>query len=113
MKENANAAHAFAGWFGTSTILSQLRSIADQFFSESSKKCCINDISLPWGGRYDLNSDWNAPHVQHMDGNIVDLPYREACIGAAWKSRFADIVRAHSGDPQDHDGTHFHTIFPY
>lgn len=32
-----------------------------------------NDMSLPWGGVFDLNGDWKSPHKSHMFGNNADV----------------------------------------
>lgn len=33
----------------------------------------VNDASLKWGGRFDVNGNWKAPHAEHMCGTEVDL----------------------------------------
>ncbi len=33
----------------------------------------INDISLPWGGLFDVNGNWAPPHGGHRWGNMADL----------------------------------------
>jgi hypothetical protein len=33
----------------------------------------INDVSLPYGGLFDVNGDWRDPHVSHRSGKDVDI----------------------------------------
>ena len=36
----------------------------------------VNDISLRWGGLFDIHGDWSVPHRTHRTGRTVDIPYR-------------------------------------
>ena len=38
----------------------------------------LNDASLYWGGRYDINGDWIAPHRGHRDGREIDISFSRA-----------------------------------
>jgi hypothetical protein len=33
----------------------------------------VNDMSLPFGGLFDINNNWNAPHSSHSRGTSVDV----------------------------------------
>ena len=33
----------------------------------------LNDISLPNGGLFDINPNWNPPHKSHRIGKDVDI----------------------------------------
>jgi hypothetical protein len=33
----------------------------------------FNDMSLPWGGVFDLNEDWHCPHLLHRLGRSADV----------------------------------------
>lgn len=33
----------------------------------------LNDVSLPFGGLFDISGRWQAPHVSHRDGKDVDI----------------------------------------
>ena len=39
----------------------------------NSASLLYNDMSLPWGGVFDLNRDWKSPHKSHMFGDNVDI----------------------------------------
>lgn len=51
----------------------------------------INDISLKYGGHFDINGSWNVAdgHKQHIFGNDVDINY----VGTANERIFAALVR--------------------
>ncbi|HEU0140201.1 MAG TPA: hypothetical protein VFQ79_10835 [Bryobacteraceae bacterium] len=38
------------------------------------QKICTNDMSLPFGGVFDLNNNWYQPHTFHRKGDSVDIP---------------------------------------
>jgi hypothetical protein len=33
----------------------------------------LNDMSLPWGGIFDIDVDWQTPHILHRIGHSVDI----------------------------------------
>jgi hypothetical protein len=33
----------------------------------------VSDISLPWGGLFDISGDWAPPHVTHRWGDMTDI----------------------------------------
>lgn len=37
----------------------------------------LNDMSLPWGGVFDLNLNWKQPHNAHRIGQSVDINRKE------------------------------------
>jgi hypothetical protein len=51
----------------------KLELVADKYFSETGKDITITDASLQFGGRFDLNGDWSAPHAEHRDGHQADI----------------------------------------
>ena len=48
---------------------------AVEFLSQhpSQVKIAINDMSLPYGGTFDINQNWQTPHVSHQAGKGVDV----------------------------------------
>jgi len=36
-------------------------------------KIAVNDMSLPYGGIFDLNQNWQGPHFSHSQGTAVDV----------------------------------------
>lgn len=47
--------------------LEYLRQVPEQVY------ICTNDMSLPFGGLFDLNRDWNKPHTFHRKGDSADI----------------------------------------
>lgn len=37
------------------------------------QKVCINDMALPIGGKFDINDDWQSPHISHDEGTAADV----------------------------------------
>jgi hypothetical protein len=49
---------------------------ANEFVKEewnTSGKMRLNDMSLEWGGLFDINGDWRTPHSLHRVGRSVDI----------------------------------------
>ncbi len=59
--------------YGTSRLNSKLISLADSVFADSSLILRINDISLQFGGPFDIDNNWNTPHEKHRAGVSVDI----------------------------------------
>ncbi len=60
--------------FGTSSMLASLTSLA-QKYSEGfpGYKLAFNDISLPFGGLFDLAANWAPDHISHRLGTDADV----------------------------------------
>jgi hypothetical protein len=50
-----------------------LKLLADAFYAKFAKPLQVNDISLQWGGLFDINADWKVPHKTHRDGRSIDI----------------------------------------
>lgn len=48
------------------------------FAAEGWGTVAVNDASLYWGGRYDISSNWTAPHAGHRDGREIDVSFARA-----------------------------------
>ena len=83
--------------FGTKKLINTIIEIANEYKSyfPNSKSLYINDISLPWGGLFDINSDWKSPHVLHRCGNQVDI--RKIMIPEENRRKFIEIVCKKTG----------------
>ena len=55
-----------------------LRALIDSFAAAGWGTVALNDASLYWGGRYDINGDWIAPHRGHRDGREIDISFSRA-----------------------------------
>ena len=38
----------------------------------------LNDASLFWGGRYDIEGDWSGSHKGHREGKEIDISFTRA-----------------------------------
>jgi len=69
--------------YATQGTIKTLKEIAEIFHSLTTYKLSVNDLSLPWGGMFDLNEKWCArkketgktsiPHWTHRDGRDADI----------------------------------------
>ncbi len=47
----------------------------------------LNDASLVWGGVFDINASWQAPHSEHKRGTVIDVRANTA-LGAVSYNNF-------------------------
>lgn len=59
--------------YGTANFIRALQMLASTFYSEFGKPIAVNDMSLAWGGLFDINSDWSRPHATHNIGRHADI----------------------------------------
>lgn len=100
---------------GASQTLTGLPAIAAQYRREfpNDPKLAFNDISLPWGGLFDVDlieNPWNAPHKTHRYGyqsdvRIISVPERN-------RSRLEQIMRDNGARILiETDPPHYHLDF--
>ena len=84
--------------FGTSSMLASLTGLA-QKYSEAfpSYKLAINDISLPFGGLFDLDANWAPDHISHRlgtdaDVHLVPADQREKLRRLIYRSGISKII---------------------
>jgi len=59
--------------FGTSTMVGNLTKLAQAYKATfPGHRLGYNDISLPWGGIFDLGANWSPDHKAHRLGTHVD-----------------------------------------
>lgn len=56
----------------TSTLVS-MQKIALAFFQATNARLGVNDMSIEWGGIFDLGGDWSPWHCTHRDGVHADI----------------------------------------
>jgi len=83
--------HADTHW-GTQSLINTLVTIADEYKTifPAAPPLYINDMSLPWGGLFDVNHDWRVPHKLHRCGNHADI--RKVMIPENNRRKFLEIV---------------------
>jgi hypothetical protein len=52
--------------------------LIDAFNEKGWGTVALNDASLIWGGRYDINGNWDRPHAGHRDGTEIDISFSRA-----------------------------------
>lgn len=72
-----------SGFFARSEGVAKFKRIAREYQSAfpSNPPLKVRGMSLEWGGRYDLNGDWNPPFAKHDRGwqlAIAILPFDES-----------------------------------
>lgn len=50
----------------------------DEFASAGWGTVALNDASLYWGGVYDIDGSWGAPHRGHREGREIDISFTRA-----------------------------------
>ena len=71
--------------YGSMTLRNAIGNVVSDYYKEFGcykpvagrhrgwQKVGINDMSLPYGGIFDLNKNWKGPHFSHHKGNAVDI----------------------------------------
>ncbi|CUS81187.1 hypothetical protein JGI20_00685 [Candidatus Kryptobacter tengchongensis] len=54
----------------------RLSRVCHLYYSITSHRLCINDISLPFGGLFDIDGNWRRPHGSHRMGVDIDIATR-------------------------------------
>lgn len=62
-----------ANHYGTDSTIVSVNYMANDYLGETGTILGINDMSLPWGGLFDVNENWSAPHSWHRIGESVDI----------------------------------------
>ncbi|MDX1251918.1 MAG: penicillin-insensitive murein endopeptidase [Gammaproteobacteria bacterium] len=61
------------GTWGTMDAVGRLVLVAKEYFDITGRRLSINDLSLPKGGRFDINNNWIKPHASHRTGTDADI----------------------------------------
>jgi hypothetical protein len=68
---------------GTATTLTLLQPMASDYFGVTGQRLCVNDLSLPWGGLFDIGNNWGPPHGLHRIGKSADFNTHAECFSTA------------------------------
>ncbi len=72
------------GTYAKTGTINKLEKIANDYYGITNNKLSINDMSLPWGGMFDLNGQWwvdktkGNGHVSHRTGTSIDINSKDA-----------------------------------
>lgn len=76
--------------FGTRVFVSQLKNVASQYRTAYPEAMlAINDMSLTWGGLFDIGASWAPPHRTHRLGNTADV----RLVPVANRPRLVQIIQ--------------------
>ena len=61
--------------YGSQKLIDSLGTVASEYKAAfpNSERLIFQDMSLPWGGVFDLNYDWKEPHYGHTIGADADI----------------------------------------
>jgi hypothetical protein len=82
------------------------------------RKICINDMALPIGGKFDINDNWQSPHVSHDQGTAADVAARAGQCPANYTVNLSNFRQAclfagSSAANTITEGNHVHCRWPY
>lgn len=105
----ATSKHA-VNHYATGAAISAIPLIAREYHAEFPKDgdLLVNDISLRYGGLFDIGGDWAAPHITHRFGSQADV--QKSTIPADHQTKFEEIAKKH-GARILIEGTHYHLDF--
>jgi hypothetical protein len=96
--------------FGTQELITAIENLADAYNAWNPEEppvgplLAFNDMSLEWGGRFDINGNWvgGQYHQYHRMGNSVDLRVKTLSVyiyGSRRRRRLRDTVLQQFGNP--------------
>jgi hypothetical protein len=133
----ASQDYTFSGWtadhptshYGTVTAVEGIQNIMRDFRAQTGLVASVNDMSLPWGGTFDLGPAYasascpvpavnywtnSCAHAEHRTGRNADIPYTP--LGGE-RARFYTIALLYgAGDGVGgikSEGNHYHLRFNY
>jgi hypothetical protein len=75
--------------YGTPETVTRIAAMATDYFELYGESIGVNDMSLEWGGLFDIGGNWAPPHAGHRIGNSVDI---DRCAQTLVKQRDLDRI---------------------
>lgn len=72
-KISNHAGHLEPVFCGTPQLIQKLQKLAAEYRKITKQKVSFNDLSLRYGGLYDVNAGWECPHELHREGKSADV----------------------------------------
>ncbi|MFZ5928627.1 MAG: hypothetical protein ACOYX1_14410 [Acidobacteriota bacterium] len=91
-KVGSKWAHPLSHWATFATVY-RIQQICEEFFNRTGITAGINDISLPWGGRFDLGPEYDGLWWASPDLPPFSLPV------VIWKAGFHSTCPAIPPEP--------------
>ena len=80
--------------YGTAKLLGALPDLALDFLQAfPGVKLGYNDMSLPWGGVFDIGKNWHAPHCGHRIGMTTDV--RTKNLSKVQRTKLRALLKKH------------------
>lgn len=104
LKVSNHEGHSDPVFCGTPAMNQKLAQLASDFRKTypSEGQISFNDLSLPYGGLYDVGQDWDCPHELHREGISADVNQtvpKNRLTALATKLGFTEC---HPNDPHIH-----------
>ena len=99
--------------YGSSSLVANLKALADSVFADSMGVLRYNDMSLIYGGPFDWTANWNTPHQHHREGSHADVDdFNKAHERISLKYLENWISNPpFEGTVEFHTNNHFHVTF--
>ncbi len=97
--------------YGTATLVKKLKALADTVYARSGYVLRINDMSLIYGGPFDIENNWNTPHETHREGIDADIDDMSADGRHIPRKYLEDIVVWTFGGDFLDEKNHYHVTF--
>jgi hypothetical protein len=99
--------------YGTLSALGSLAELAAAHKEAGRGTLRINDMSLEWGGLFDIMANWSPPHKTHRQGNTVDVDdFAVEGKKVTRESLFKTAKESNINVSVLDEGNHLHLTFP-
>ena len=94
--------------FGTDGMITAVTALGVTYHAaDSTTNLGYNDMSLPWGGAFDNDQNWHAPHCGHRIGSAIDI--RTRTLSKARRTKLEAALKKNGFGIYKHaDGSHWH-----
>jgi len=91
--------------YGTPTFVGMLKTVAGSYAAAfPGQILSYNDMSMPYGGLFDINANWSPPHREHRTGQSCDL----RLVPARQRARLLQLLTAAGFGRTFKEGDHWH-----
>ena len=89
--------------YATNDTISAIQGMAQDYFEATEgTMISINDMSLPWGGLFDISGNWAPSHHWHRTGKSVDIDHE-----GVDETVLDEIAITHGGRRREVDRIHY------
>ena len=105
----------FENHFGRPLLILVVEGIAHRMFRETGILLRVNDMSLQFGGLFDIDNDWRTPHRGHRVGVNADVGFtgiRNGVCVSYNRARLLEAIVENARRAPLIEGNHFHVRLP-